>query len=192
MSLRDARCAIDCMMLEGWSMSLRDVRCRRAEDVRGVGQACARPTRRAQRGDPLRRLTLVRAPSPSQATEELRILTLRFGAGRPKTALERRTNPKLSCRACSHRYEPQSFRGESAGVAKRPRERSLARVPNVYDSQRFASRYHPSAWVTAKCEIDSSAAVHIIIPSPDDWGQWEQVADDLEESHQRVPGAAPV
>jgi hypothetical protein len=40
-----------------------------------------------------------------------------------------RIPPKLSRRTCSPRYELQPWRGKSAGVAKRPRERSPARNP---------------------------------------------------------------
>jgi hypothetical protein len=48
---------------------------------------------------------------------------------RQKMALERGTNPKRPRRACSPRYWVPSCRGKSAGVAKRPRERS-PRIPN--------------------------------------------------------------
>jgi hypothetical protein len=44
-------------------------------------------------------------------------------------ALERGTNPKLSRRTCNPRYGLQSWRGASAGVAKRARE--LFPIPNV-------------------------------------------------------------
>jgi hypothetical protein len=50
-------------------------------------------------------------------------------AGRQRMVLERWTNPKLSRRTCSPRYGLQSCRGKSAGVAKRPRERSPTRNP---------------------------------------------------------------
>jgi hypothetical protein len=49
--------------------------------------------------------------------------TVQFGTGRQKLVLERGTKPKLSRRACTCEYGLQSCRGESAGVAKRPRER---------------------------------------------------------------------
>ena len=39
-----------------------------------------------------------------------------------RVALERWTNPKLSRRTCSPRYELQPWRRKPAGVAKRPRE----------------------------------------------------------------------
>jgi hypothetical protein len=71
------------------------------------------------------------------AMRKWRIVTLGFGAGRQKTALERWTNPKLSRRTCSPRYGLQSCRGRSAGVSKRPRERFPTRNPNHYDSQLF-------------------------------------------------------
>jgi hypothetical protein len=45
--------------------------------------------------------------------------------------LERWTNPKRSRLTCSPRYGLQSCRGKSTGVAKRPRERSPTRNPNV-------------------------------------------------------------
>jgi hypothetical protein len=53
---------------------------------------------------------------------QLRIVTLRVGAGRQKVVLERWTNPKLSRRTCTCKYGLQWCRGRSAGVAKRPRE----------------------------------------------------------------------
>ena len=49
--------------------------------------------------------------------------------------LERWTNPKLSRRTCTCEYGLQSCSGKSAGVAKRPRERSPARNPYRFDSQ---------------------------------------------------------
>jgi hypothetical protein len=49
--------------------------------------------------------------------------------------LERWTYPKQSRRTCTCEYGLQSWRGESARVAKRPRERSLTRNPYRYDSQ---------------------------------------------------------
>jgi type IV pilus biogenesis protein CpaD/CtpE len=54
--------------------------------------------------------------------------------GRQKRLLERWTNPKLSRRTCTCEYGLQSWRGESAGVAKRPRGRSPTRKPSRYDS----------------------------------------------------------
>jgi hypothetical protein len=55
----------------------------------------------------------------------LRIGTRRvWHTARQKTALERWTNPKLSRRTCTCEYGLQCCRGESAGVAKPPRERS--------------------------------------------------------------------
>jgi hypothetical protein len=66
-------------------------------------------------------------PTPSTthrttSVQKLRIVTLRFGSGRQKMALERWTNPKLSRRACSPRYGVQHWRGKSADAAKRRRE----------------------------------------------------------------------
>jgi hypothetical protein len=52
---------------------------------------------------------------------------LGFGTGRQKPVLERGANPKHSRRTCSPRYGLQYWLGESAGVAKRPRERSPIR-----------------------------------------------------------------
>jgi hypothetical protein len=49
------------------------------------------------------------------------------GKGRQRMVLERWTNPKRSRRACTCEYGLQSCRGQSAGVAKRPRERSPTR-----------------------------------------------------------------
>jgi hypothetical protein len=70
-----------------------------------------------------------------EAMKKLRIVTLGVGTGRQKMVLERGANPTLSRRTCSPRYGLQSGRGESAGVAKRPRERSPTRNP--YVSQLF-------------------------------------------------------
>ena len=51
-------------------------------------------------------------------------------------ALEPWVNPLLSRRTCSPRYGPPFWRGESAGVAKRPSERfSPPEIPTRYDSQ---------------------------------------------------------
>ena len=59
-------------------------------------------------------------------TQKLRIVTLRFGAVRQKMVLERWTNPKRSRRTCICEFGLPSCRGKSAGVAKRPRERSIS------------------------------------------------------------------
>jgi hypothetical protein len=60
----------------------------------------------------------------------------RFGTGGDREwALERGTNPKHSHRTCSCEYGLPSWRGKSAGVAKRPRERSPTRNPDRHDSQ---------------------------------------------------------
>jgi hypothetical protein len=65
--------------------------------------------------------------------KELRIVTLGFGTGRQKMALERWTKPTLSRRACTCEYGIQSCRGKSAGVVKRPREliSHPKSIPNV-------------------------------------------------------------
>jgi hypothetical protein len=68
------------------------------------------------------------------AMRKLRIVMLGFGTGRQKTVLDRGTNPKLSRRTCACEYGLQSCRGKSAGVVKRPRERSPTRNPYRYDS----------------------------------------------------------
>jgi hypothetical protein len=49
--------------------------------------------------------------------QKLRIVTLGFGTGRQRMALERWTHPKRPRRAWSPRYGLQSCRGKSAGVA---------------------------------------------------------------------------
>jgi hypothetical protein len=59
---------------------------------------------------------------------------LRFGTGRQRMVLERWTNPERSSRACAFEHGLQSWRGESAGVAKRPK-RSPTRNPYRSDSQ---------------------------------------------------------
>jgi hypothetical protein len=94
----------------------------------------------------------VRQPPPclcelmQTAMKELRIVTLRFGTGRQKRALERWTNPKRPRRACTCEYGLQSCRGESAGVAKRPRERSPPPpgIPHATIRHFFASLYSSS------------------------------------------------
>jgi hypothetical protein len=63
--------------------------------------------------------------------------------GRPKMALERGTNPKRSHRACACEYGLQPWIGKSAGVAKRPRERSPTRNP--FHTLRFA-HFPPSLY----------------------------------------------
>jgi hypothetical protein len=61
--------------------------------------------------------------------------------GDRKRVLERGTNPYLSRRACTCEYGLQSWRGESAGVAKRPREPHLPpEIPTV-TIRHFASLY---------------------------------------------------
>jgi hypothetical protein len=59
---------------------------------------------------------------PHTAMKTLRIGRLGFDTGRQKRFLERWTNPTLSRRTRSFRYGVQSCRGESTGVAQRPRE----------------------------------------------------------------------
>jgi hypothetical protein len=90
------------------------------------------PSRRHSSG-PLKPLAHPGRPCRSgrgrTATERCEIVKLRFGAG-----LDPWTNPKPQRRACSPRYGVPSCRGTSAGVAKRPRERSPTRNPNGYDS----------------------------------------------------------
>jgi hypothetical protein len=56
--------------------------------------------------------------------QQSRIVTLGFGTGRQKMALERWTNPTLSRRTCTCEYGLQFGGGKSAGFAKQPRERS--------------------------------------------------------------------
>jgi hypothetical protein len=65
---------------------------------------------------------------------KLRIVMLGFGTGRHKRVLERWTNPKLPRRACTCEYALQSWRGKSAGVAKRPREPS----PEIPTTRNFS------------------------------------------------------
>jgi hypothetical protein len=67
--------------------------------------------------------------------KKLRIVTLGFGTGRQKMALERGTTPKRSRRACSRRYGLHSWGGESAGVARRRRELISHPSPHQSDSQ---------------------------------------------------------
>jgi hypothetical protein len=70
--------------------------------------------------------------------KHMRIVTLGFGTGRQKMALERWTTPKLSRRTCAYEYGLQSCRGKSAGVAKRPRDRVSDLPPEIpYVAIRF-------------------------------------------------------
>jgi hypothetical protein len=62
------------------------------------------------------------------------VVGLPLGFGTTEYALDRWTNPKLSRRTCTCEYGLQSWRGKSAGVVKRPRERS-PEIPTV----RFAA-----------------------------------------------------
>jgi hypothetical protein len=71
---------------------------------------------------PLVAVRNVRACRFCTAMTQVGIARLGSGATRQKLALERGANPKLSRRTCTWEYEPQSRRGKSAGVAKRPRE----------------------------------------------------------------------
>ena len=67
------------------------------------------------------------------ASNKLRIEALGFGAGRQEMVLERGMNPKRPRRTCTRENGLHSWRGESAGVAKR---RSPTGNPgNRYDSQ---------------------------------------------------------
>jgi hypothetical protein len=72
---------------------------------------------------------------PHTAMQRVANRNVKAWHGRQRMVLERWKNPKLSCRTCE--YGLQSRRGESAGVAKRPRERSPTRNPYRYDSQPF-------------------------------------------------------
>jgi hypothetical protein len=69
-------------------------------------------------------------------------VTLRSGTGRQKMGLERWTYPKLSRRTCTCENGLQSCRGESAGVAKRPRERSPTRNPSRFPIRRRGLSLH--------------------------------------------------
>jgi hypothetical protein len=72
---------------------------------------------------------MAQCPRDKAATNKLRIVTCGFGTARQKMALERWTNPKPQRSTRSPRYGVPSCRGESAGVAKRPRERPPTRNP---------------------------------------------------------------
>jgi hypothetical protein len=81
-------------------------------------------------------------PHVVAAMQKLRIVTLRFRTGRQKMA-QRWTNHTLSRRSCTCEYGVPSCRRKSAGVAKRPRERSPTRNPARYDSQLCHRRASP-------------------------------------------------
>ena len=76
-----------------------------------------------------KKLKLLQARDHHTAVQNLRIVMLGFGTGRQKSVLEREMTPKVSRRTCTCEYGLQSCRGKSAGVAKRPRERSPTRNP---------------------------------------------------------------
>ena len=82
-----------------------------------------------------------------KAMQKSRIVTLRFGTGRQKIALERCTTPTLSRRTCRSRYGLPSWRRKSAGGAKRPRE--------------LVS--HPESRILKPCSSDSQ--LHIAVCS---------------------------
>jgi hypothetical protein len=81
----------------------------------------------------------VRCPSrPANSdAKKSRIVAFGSGTGAGGNGPERGRKPKRSWRTCSPRYGLQSCRGESAGVAKRPRERSPTRNISRCDSQLF-------------------------------------------------------
>jgi hypothetical protein len=99
-----------------------------------------------------RQLRKVRAQCPTslvQRRTRLRIVVLRFGTARQKMHLERWTNPNRSRRTSSPQYGLRPCRGESAGVAKRPRDLISHRNP-----QRFATFSSPCALpFTAHCIV---------------------------------------
>jgi hypothetical protein len=76
----------------------------------------------------------------------LRIVTFGLGTGRQKMAFEQWTNPKRSRRTCTCEYGVQSRGGNSAGVAKPPRERSPSRNPHRH---RWTPRGTPSVRSTS-------------------------------------------
>jgi hypothetical protein len=78
---------------------------------------------------------------PSYSDVKVANRNVRFGTVGQKLLLERRTNPKLSRRTCACEYGVQSCREKSAGVAKRPRERSPTRNPSRHDSATLPSLY---------------------------------------------------
>jgi hypothetical protein len=71
--------------------------------------------------------TSTRPPAASSDAKVKRIVTLGFGTARQRMVLERWTNTKPQRCTRSPRYGVRSCGGESAGVAKRPRERSPPR-----------------------------------------------------------------
>jgi hypothetical protein len=85
---------------------------------------------------------------------------LGFGTARQEMVLERWTHPTRSRRACSTRYGLRSCRGESVGVAKRPRERPPDRNSQQSNSRKFlialrrvsprhcCARWYAQCWMT--------------------------------------------
>jgi hypothetical protein len=87
-----------------------------------------------------------------QRRTSLRIVNVtRVWHARQKTVLERWTHPKHSRRTCSPRHGLPSCRGKSAGVAKRPRERSPTRKPFRYDSPLFIAVCVPPRAICPYC-----------------------------------------
>jgi hypothetical protein len=70
-------------------------------------------------------------------------------------ALERWGNPKLALRACTCEYGLQSWRGKSAGVAKRPREESPDTLTLRFAT--FASQHDPTLIIFEQvvCPVDA-------------------------------------
>jgi hypothetical protein len=82
--------------------------------------------------------------TPSQGAQRCKSCeseTLRFSTARQKMVLERRTHPKRLRRTCTCVYALQSWRGESAGVAKRPRE-LISHPKPPYLPSRSATLFH--------------------------------------------------
>jgi hypothetical protein len=95
------------------------------------------------------------------AMRKLRIGLLRFGTGRQKLALDDKQIPTLSRRACRPWYGLQFWRGESAGVAKRPRE--LISHPQLPPSRfaTFSSRYGPGVVQGFEAYVGSKTTIRI-------------------------------
>ena len=132
----------------------------------------------------------VRTHRARSAMKKLRIVTLGLGTARQKMAVERWTNPKPQRGTCSPRYRVQSCRGKSAGVAKRPRERSPTRNPLTSRFATFASLSHrgvvvpaaataAAAGTAAAVGAGRAAARAVGAAAPEcvvegRWGRWER------------------
>jgi hypothetical protein len=122
-----------------------------------------------------RSLTVTARGGRTTAMQKLRSQPQKVRRGRQKMVLERWTNPKPQRRTRSLRCEASSCRGKSAGVAKRPRERSPTRNPYRHDSQLL----HRCTYVVATACAERSTAASADFCSCSAWAHMPAAALDL-------------